>query len=105
MEQESSNYLASDSTFNVPIILSTDGLESFTNSSITGTDDNPLNEEVNEMHTLENDINQNLEDSNIHQTINLDITEVDNSSKSYEEENKTYQIQNLKVNNIYSKWF
>ncbi|XP_011505118.1 PREDICTED: zinc finger protein 341-like [Ceratosolen solmsi marchali] len=96
MEQEGANYLASDSGFNVPIILNSDGLEPFANSSLTGADDNPLSDDVNDLNVLENDINQNLEDGSLQPTMNFDITEVEDSSKAYEDENKTYQMQNLK---------
>lgn len=98
MDQEGASYLTSDSSFNVPIILSTDGLESFANSSITGTDDDPLNEEVNEIQALRNDIHQSLEESDLHDSMNLDVPQTENPVESLEQENKSDQIQNLKVN-------
>ncbi|XP_001601448.2 zinc finger protein 341 [Nasonia vitripennis] len=96
MDQEGASYLTSDSSFNVPIILSTDGLESFANSSITGTDDDPLNEEVNEIQALRNDIHQSLEESDLQDSMNLDVPQADNPVENLEQENKSGQVQNLK---------
>ena len=125
MDQEGASYLTSDSSFHVPIILNTDGLENFANTSITGTDDDHLlHEEVNELQALENDPNQQFEEdendpiqqfeedendpiqqfeedeNDLEETINSDIAQIENFVDGSEQEHKSGQTQNLKVDII-----
>lgn len=119
MDHDGASYLNSDSSFNVPIILSGDGelLENFASSSLTGTDEDPLNDEgtdmtdindindmsdMNDMSTLENDINCDPESSIV--TVNLseamglhDVPSAENSDENAKEEIKSGQTKNLKV--------
>ncbi|XP_014219914.1 zinc finger protein 341-like isoform X2 [Copidosoma floridanum] len=97
---DGASYLTSDSSFSVPIILSTDDLESFDNTSIiAGTDDNLLNEEVSEMQALENDIkhNQSLDDdSNGQEAISLGSPKDVKPAEDIKKESQLGQIQNFK---------
>lgn len=56
MDQEGANYFSTDSTFSVPIILSSEGLDSFENSTIP-TDTDPIKDDSNEVpQVLQSDI-------------------------------------------------
>lgn len=95
MDQENANYFTTDSTFSVPIILSSDGLDTFTNSGIIG-DNDPLKNESKEIsQILQSDISQ---EENLINSINCKTLLPDTVSIELE---NVEQAQNLKVH-IYS---
>lgn len=95
MDQENANYFTTDSTFSVPIILSSDGLDTFTNSGIIG-DNDPLKIESKEIsQILQNDISQ---EENLINSINCKTLLPDTVSIELK---NVEQAQNLKVH-IYS---
>lgn len=91
MDQEGANYFTTDSTFSVPIILSSESLDTFENSTIPG-DNDPLKNESNEVpQILQSDISQ---EQNIKSTDKVDIPMTENLITESETINQT---QNLKV--------
>ncbi|CAK9828524.1 Zinc finger protein 341 [Anthophora retusa] len=95
MDQEGANYFTTDSTFSVPIILSSEGLDTFANSTIPG-DSEPMKDDSNEVpHVLQSDISQ---EQNINDTDKVDISMTDSLTESptTESEISTNQMQNLK---------
>lgn len=92
MDQEGANYFTTDSTFSVPIILSSESLDTFENSTIPG-DNDPLKNESNEVpQILQSDISQ---EQNIKNTDKVDIPMTENLITESETTNN--QTQNLKV--------
>ncbi|XP_058801025.1 zinc finger protein 341-like isoform X2 [Phymastichus coffea] len=91
MDQEGASYLTSDSSFGVPIILNNEGLDSFTNSSITEPIDDPINEEI---QALKNNIEKNLDDNNT--PITSDAPKENPPAESPQQDDQSGQIQNLK---------
>lgn len=92
MDQEGANYFTTDSTFSVPIILSSEGLDTFANSTIPG-DNDPIKDDSNEVpQVLQSDISQ---EQNINNTHKVDVPMTENSIT--ESETTATQTQNLKV--------
>lgn len=92
MDQEGASYLTSDSGFNVPIILSSEGLGSFSGSEINETGSNHLSEEADDMRHLHNEISQ---EDDLKPSLNLESSEIEDSPVV--EESEASQTQNLKV--------
>lgn len=92
MDQEGANYFTTDSTFSVPIILNSDGLDTFGNPTMQ-TDPEPLKDDSNEVpRVLQNDIS---EEENINGTENIDIPMAE--TPTIESEPVPNQMQNLKA--------
>ena len=91
MDQESTNYLTSDSTFNVPIILSSDGLESFASSSITEEDEAGI-QETSHLEGLGMKIS---EENKFEDSENNTKLETDTNPKQVDSE----QVENIVVSN------
>lgn len=95
MDQEGANYFTTDSTFSVPIILSSEGLDTFANSTIPG--DDPIKDDSNEVpQVLQSDISQ---EQNINNIDKVDLSMTENSTIESENINQT---QNLKVRSLLS---
>ncbi|KAJ8684106.1 hypothetical protein QAD02_019898 [Eretmocerus hayati] len=102
MDQEGTNYLGSDSSFNVPIILSHDELGSFTNTSITEIDGDPINEGLSELQLLKHDpfkieVDLNSDDSQKivdlrnNEHLKISPSESEDVSKSVHQQNLKYK--------------
>lgn len=92
MDQEGANYFTTDSTFSVPIILSSEGLDTFANSTIPG-DNDPIKDDSNDVpQVLQSDISQ---EQNINNTDKIDVPTTENLITG--SETTTNQTQNLKV--------
>ncbi|XP_015180311.1 PREDICTED: zinc finger protein 341-like [Polistes dominula] len=90
MDQESANYFTTDSTFSVPIILSSESLDTFTNSGII-EDNEPMKNESKEVsQILQTDI---LQEENLVNSINSKTLSPDTVSVELE---NVEQAQNLK---------
>lgn len=106
MGQDSSNYLNGDSNFGVPIILNSDGLESFATSSITDQEDEARNVESGRMDSLDLKFSEadNLDD--LENDVRLEGDNLDDSSlpdfASDQAETKSGSNQNLKVKALYN---
>lgn len=99
MDQEGANYFTTDSTFSVPIILSSEGLDSFANSTIPG-DNDPIKDDSNEVpQVLQSDISheQNINDTD---KVDIPMTDSPNDNPMTELESSNNQMQNLKVCNL-----
>ncbi|KAL7306410.1 hypothetical protein TKK_0001828 [Trichogramma kaykai] len=116
MDADDVGYFTSDANFGVPIILSNGDLETFVDSPLTGSTDDFLSEENNEISVLKSDTNQNLESTpdldisndNHQETKHLDNLKIDdqvvtktdpsnsNEQDANEREHKSGQTQNLK---------
>ncbi|XP_012151190.1 uncharacterized protein LOC100881623 isoform X3 [Megachile rotundata] len=95
MDQEGANYFSTDSTFSVPIILSSEGLDTFENSTIP-TDSDPLKDDSNEVpQVLQSDISdeQNINDP---EKIDISMTENLTENTTAELETANNQTPNLK---------
>ncbi|XP_076763752.1 uncharacterized protein LOC143431122 isoform X1 [Xylocopa sonorina] len=91
MDQEGANYFTTDSTFSVPIILSSDGLDTFGSSAIPG-DNEPMKDDSSQVpQVLQSDISQ---EQNINDTDNDDIPMTENLIA--ESDITTNQTPNLK---------
>ncbi|KAL2748244.1 Zinc finger protein 341 [Vespula maculifrons] len=91
MDQENGNYFTTDSTFSVPIILSSEGLDTFTNSGIIGENESMKNESKEISQILQSDISQ---EENLINSINCKTLSPDTVSIELE---NVEQAQNLKV--------
>nr|XP_050846315.1 zinc finger protein 341-like [Vespula vulgaris] len=90
MDQENGNYFTTDSTFSVPIILSSEGLDTFTNSGIIGENESMKNESKEISQILQSDISQ---EENLINSINCKTLSPDTVSIELE---NVEQAQNLK---------
>ena len=117
IEQEGNNFLTTDTdpSFDVPIILRNDGLESFADSSLTGSNDEPLSDDINEFSLLDNDIKPNTSNCSSQETMDyeetkefinpvVDSADANDKSDKSEEETKSDQRQNLKVTILNNKF-
>ena len=94
MDQDSANYLTSDSSFNVPIILNSEGLESF-GAPIIEDDDEARIQETAPVDALNDRI---TEGSNLECVVNnAEFDESLQNILSEQTENKSTPNQNLKV--------
>ncbi|XP_043490075.1 zinc finger protein 341-like [Polistes fuscatus] len=90
MDQDSANYFTTDSTFSVPIILSSESLDTFTNSGII-EDNEPMKNESKEVpQILQTDI---LQEENLVNSIHCKTLSPDTVSVELE---NVEQAQNLK---------
>lgn len=100
MDQEGSSYLPSDPGFNVPIILSTESIDSFGNPSIN-SDTESISAKVHNIQPLEdkNCQNEDYTSSNLYHnfTEGIPITETDDKDKNPSVERENQPTQNLKV--------
>lgn len=93
MDQEGASYFTTDSTFSVPIILSSESLDTFANSTIP-TDNEPMKDDSNEVpQVLPSDISQE-QAANTLESVDLSIS---SETPSMELDTSNNQTQNLKV--------
>lgn len=90
MDQESANYFTTDSTFSVPIILSSESLDTFTNSGIIEDNESMKNESKEVSQILQTDI---LQEENLVNSIHCKTLSPDTVSVELE---NVEQAQNLK---------
>lgn len=89
---QGANYFTTDSTFSVPIILSSDGLDSFESSAMPA-DTEPMKDDSNDVpHVLQSDMSQEQDISNV-EKIDLSITD----NPMTDSDAAINQSQNLKV--------
>ncbi|XP_066594094.1 zinc finger protein 341-like [Prorops nasuta] len=101
MDQEGASYFTTDSTFSVPIILSTESLDNFTNSTIGDEGEPTISETKTASQILQNDISQ---DANTSSSNNCNELLMDDPN--FEAEINVGQTQNLKYKCSYcSKQF
>ena len=103
MDQEGTSYLASDNAFNVPIILSSESLDSFGNPSVH-SDSDPLHTETNNIQPMSSKVSQD-EDftaSNVYQTLqtSIPVADEDDNHDNNSTEIESQSTQKLKVNFI-----
>lgn len=92
MEQESASYFTTDSTFSVPIILSSESLDTFANSTIP-TDNEPMKDDSNEVpQVLPSDISQDPANDPL-ETVDMSVA---SDTPSSELDTSANQTQNLK---------
>ncbi|KAF7996704.1 hypothetical protein HCN44_002350 [Aphidius gifuensis] len=77
IDQDSDNYLTQDTNFNVPIILSNDNLDNFTNSTQTISNDSNNNDDDDDDDLIKNTITTNDNDIiiNNHQALQINSTQ------------------------------
>ncbi|KAI4489861.1 hypothetical protein M0804_004043 [Polistes exclamans] len=90
MDQDSANYFTTDSTFSVPIILSSESLDTFTNSGIIEDNESMKNESKEVPQILQTDI---LQEENLVNSIHCKTLSPDTVSVELE---SVEQAQNLK---------
>ncbi|XP_076648541.1 uncharacterized protein LOC143356597 [Halictus rubicundus] len=92
MDQEGASYFTTDSTFSVPIILSSESLDTFANSTIP-TDNEPMKDDSNEVpQVLPSDISQDPANDSL-ETVDISVA---SDTPSSELDTSINQIQNLK---------
>ncbi|KAG7207563.1 hypothetical protein KM043_009187 [Ampulex compressa] len=91
MDEEGTGYFTTGSTFSVPIILSSESLDTFANSTITSENDLIKDDSSEVPQVLPSDISQG---ENVDNSESIDISIPDNSN--VDSENNANQTQNLK---------
>lgn len=101
MDQEGTSYLASDTAFNVPIILNSESLDSFGNPSVH-SDSDPLHMESNNVQPMESKVSQHEDftTSNVYRTFptEIPVADQDDNQDNNSTENESQASQKLKVN-------
>ncbi|XP_033208256.1 zinc finger protein 341-like isoform X2 [Belonocnema kinseyi] len=99
MDQEGTSYLASDTTFSVPIILNSESLDSFGNPS-GHSDSDPLHMESNNVQQMENKVSLNADftTSNVYRTFptEIPVADQDDNQDNNSTENESQASQKLK---------